>query len=293
MTKKILVTGATGNIAGIVIPQLVAKGILVNAFVRNKANAEKIKLPGVEIFEGDYSNQDSLNSAAKGTDAVLSITAANSNAVNQASAILKAAELAGTEFILRISAIGAAKDAPTANGRLHFETDTEIMSSGLKYTILRPHFFMQNVFMSVPTIIEQGNIYWAMGDGRLGLVDVRDIADCAVNIIINRGHDGKIYTPTGPESIDFTKIAAIISEKLGKQVNYVNVTFEAVGKAITDMGLDKWFASVMVDYSKAYSQNWGNYTTGDVENITGHKARSFAQFFDEVMSYALKQSTIA
>lgn len=145
MFNKILITGATGNIAGLVIPQLFAKGIQINAFVHNKSKADKIKLKGVEIFEGEFTNPNSLIAAAKGTDAVLSITPPNGNAVAQASAILNAAKLSGAKFLLRISALKAGKDAPTANGRLHYETDAEIMTFGIKYTILRPHFFMQNL----------------------------------------------------------------------------------------------------------------------------------------------------
>ena len=159
--------------------------------------------------------------------------------------------------MLRMSAIKAAKDAPTENGRLHFATDTEIIASGIPFTILRPHFFMQNLFMSVPTIIEQGNMYWSMADGKMSLIDVRDIADCFVSILSDSSaHIGKIYNPVGPASIDFNEIATIISEKLGKKVNYVKVPVEAVGDAITNMGMDPWFANVMMDYSKAYSNNW-------------------------------------
>ena len=45
----------------------------------------------------------------------------------------------------------------------------------------------------------------------------------------------------------------------------------------------------MMDYSKAYSNNWGDYTNNDVETITGHKARSFQQFVDEVMVWGFQQ----
>jgi uncharacterized protein YbjT (DUF2867 family) len=292
MYRKVLVTGATGNIASLVIPQLVAKGIQVNAYVHNKSKADKIKQKGVEIFEGEFTDQNAMNEAAKGTDAVLSITPPNENAVAQASTILKATKYANAKFHLRISALKAGKEAPTANGRLHFQTDTEIIASGIPYTILRPHFFMQNLFWSVSNIIGQSSIYAAMGDGKLGLIDVRDIADCVVSLLTKGGHENKIYTPTGPASIDYNEIAQIISEGLGKKVNNVNVPFEAVGESILSMGMDKWFADVMVDYSKAYASNWGNFTNDDVEKITGHKARSFQQFFDEVLSPALTQVNV-
>ncbi len=289
MSKKVLITGATGNIATLVIPALIANGLTVRAFVRNAQKAEGLKKSGVEIFEGDLSNQQSINEAARGMDAVLSLTAAGTQAVAQASAVTKAAKGAGVKHLVRLSAIKAAEDAPTENGRFHFQTDQEIIASRIPYTILRPHFFMQNLFISVPTILEQGSMYWGMGQGKLGMIDVRDIADCIASLLTNGGHEGKIYSPTGASSITFTEAAAIISKGIGKQVNYVPVPLEAVGEAIRSMGQGEWVARLMMDYSKAYREGWGDYTNNDVETITGHRSRSFQQFFDEVMSWGFKQ----
>ena len=61
MFKKVLITGATGHIAGVlVIPQLSSKGIEAMAYVHNKSKADKIKLKGVEIFEGEFTNQNCI-----------------------------------------------------------------------------------------------------------------------------------------------------------------------------------------------------------------------------------------
>ncbi|MBC7829746.1 MAG: SDR family oxidoreductase [Chitinophagaceae bacterium] len=289
MSKKVLVTGATGSIATLAIPSLIENGLSVRAFVRNAKKAENLKKLGVEIFEGDLSNQEEINEAAKGMDSILSLTAAGPDAVAQASAITKAAKQAGAKHLIRLSAIKAAEDAPTENGRFHFQTDKEIIASGIPYTILRPHFFMQNLFMSVPTILEQGNMYWGMGQGKLGMIDVRDIADCIVSLLTNGGHEGEIYNPTGASSITFTEAAAIISKGIGKPVNYISIPIEAVGQALRSMGQGEWVAKLMMDYSKAYSANWGDYANDDVTTITGRKARTFQQFFDEVLSWGFKQ----
>lgn len=289
MSKKVLITGATGNIATLVIPALIENGITVRAFVRNAKKTESLKKLGVEIFVGDLSDQQLINEAAKGMDAVLSLTAAGPDAVAQASAITKAAKRADVKHLVRMSAIKAAEDAPTENGRSHFQTDKEIIASGIPYTIIRPHFFMQNLFMSVPTILEQGNMYWGMGHGKLGMIDIRDIADCIVTLLTNGGHEGEIYNPTGAPSITFTEAAAIISKGIGKPVNYISIPIEAVGEALRSMGQGEWVAQLMMDYSKAYSEGWGDYTNDDVKTITGHKARSFQQFFDEVLSWGFTQ----
>ena len=57
---------------------------------------------------------------------------------------------------------------------------------------------MQNLFTSVGTIVEDGNMYWGMGSAALGMIDVRDIADCCVTLLMDNAHPGEIFTPTGP-----------------------------------------------------------------------------------------------
>lgn len=288
MSKKILVTGATGNIARGVIPALVQGGASVRAYVRAPAKASNLEKMGVELAHGDFSKRDALNRAAEGVDAILAITPAGPDAAVQGEAVLNAALNSGSPYYVRISAIGAAPDAPTENGRLHYQSDELLISSGLPYTILRPHFFMQNLFGSVETINADGNMFWGMGDGKLGLIDVRDIVDCVVSLLLKGGHDNKVFTPTGPESISFHDMARIISSSLGKPVNYIPVSLDTVRDAILGLGWGEWGARIMVDYSRAYSENWGDFVNSDAETIIGHKSRSFQNFMDEVLVHALK-----
>ncbi len=288
MPKIVLVTGATGKIASYAIPQLLGRGLQVRAYVHNAAKAEKLKKNGVELIEGEFSDSAKLDRAAEGADTIISITPMGKVADTSAAHITRAAKHAGTKHLLRVSAIGAAPDAPTGNGKLHAMTDSEIMASGIPYTILRPNYYMQNVLGSIPTIQQQGKIYSGTGSGKIGMIDVRDVADCLVSLCADGGHLGQVYTLTGDASISYYDIARMIGDGLGKPVEFVPVPIEAVGEMVRNFGMDPWAAQVTMDYSKAYSQGWGDLVTDSVEKIAGHKPRSFQQFFDEVMSRALK-----
>lgn len=288
MTTKVLVTGATGTIGSLVIPKLLEAGVEVQALVRNEEKALLLEKSGVKTFVGDYESQEMLVLAAQNIDSILAITPPGPDAVEQGEALIQAAFSSGSPHYVRISAIGAAPDAPTENGRLHFESDNRLINSGLTYTILRPHFFMQNLFLAVDTIKADGNMYWGMGDGKLGMIDVRDIADCAVEILVNGGHKNKIYNPTGASSFSFHDAAKIISSGIDKAVNYVPIPVEAVRDATLQAGWGEWGAQAMMDYSKAYSEGWGDFVNNDVETITSRKSRSFQTFFDEVLKYGFK-----
>ena len=55
---------------------------------------------------------------------------------------------------------------------------------------------------------------------------------------------------------------------MDKPVTYVPISIEAVGEAIRNAGWGEWGANVMMDYSKAYAEGWGEFTNDDVEIIT-------------------------
>ena len=293
MSKKVLVTGATGTIGGFTVPQLIEKGLSVRVFVRNAEKAAPLKKLGAELFIGEFSNTAQLDAAMTGVDAVLSITPPAADGYENASAITQAAKKAGVKQFVRVSVIGAAKDGPTDNVRQHFKTDEEIIASGLTYTLLRPNFFMQNIFMSVPSIGAEGNMYWGMGEGKIGMIDARDIADAATSILVNGGHENKIYPLCGATSIDFSEVAAVISKGLGKQVNYIAVPPVAVRESLISMGMGEWFGQVMMDYSKAYSEGWGDILNDNMKLITGNPSRSFQEFFNEVMVGAFQEKATA
>lgn len=149
--------------------------------------------------------------------------------------VIAAARKAGTPYIVRLSVIKAGPDAPTANTRMHGQTGNDLRDSGLPVAFLRPHDFMQNIFGSLQTIAA-GVFYQGMGEGKLAMIDVRDIADSAVKVLLDPGRAGKTFTLTGPASITWHKAAEAFSKALGRRVEYVAIPPKKVADAIRKMG---------------------------------------------------------
>jgi uncharacterized protein YbjT (DUF2867 family) len=278
MTKTILITGATGNISSGIITQLKGSEHRLQALVRNPEKAQDLKRQGVELRVGDLEKPWTLGSAFAGADTVWILAPPGPRAPEQCSNALWAARQAGARHVVRLSAIGASHTAPTINSRLHALSDAELAASGIPFTILKPHYFMQNLLMAAQSIAQQGAMYFALADGKMGLIDSRDISEFAAHVLTNAGHEGKTYTLTGPASVSMHQIAAAISEAIGKTVKYVPVTAEAERKTILQMGIDEWMANLLSDYSAAYSLNWGDLVTDDFQRVTGKSPRSIAQF---------------
>jgi uncharacterized protein YbjT (DUF2867 family) len=284
MSNNILVTGATGSIGSQVAKNLAEnKSNHISAFVRDLNKASKLKEAGVNLFQGSFEDVDSVKKAFTGNDTIVLIVAPNENASKQMHTAITVAKECGVRKIVRISAVNAQVNGPTDNTHQHGITDNELIESGLTYVILRPHFFMQNLMWSIQNIAQESNMYWGMGDGRLSMVDVRDIVDCVEKCALVSDFDNKIFTPVGPESITFHQVAEAFTEALGKKVNYVPVPPEAVEQSILGMGMDAWFAKVMKNYSAAYGSNLADFVNNDIQEITGHPARSINQFANEVL----------
>jgi uncharacterized protein YbjT (DUF2867 family) len=281
MKRTLLMTGATGLVSSALIQALeTTKDLKLRALVRDPNKADALRGRGIETVAGDLDDPESLSPAFEGVTDLWLLNAVSPRQPENAMNALWAAKRAGVERVVRMSAIGAAHDAPSRNGRLHALSDAELMASNLRWTILRPHFFMQNLLMSASSIAQQGAFYFDMGAGKLGLIDARDIGAFAARVLSSppAEHHGKIYTLTGPASISFEEVAAQLSQGIDKPVKYVPVTHAAAQKAMLEMGMPAWLAGLLVEYATAYSENWGNFTTPHVEELVGRPAASVRDF---------------
>ena len=280
--KTVLVTGATGTVSTALLGALKGKpGLRLRALVRDPAGAkaQALQKDGIEVVAGDLEEPDTLTEAFEGVDIMWLLTPASALEPSMGSNAVTAARKAKVGHIVRNSAIKAGHDAPNRNGRLHALVEESVKASGIPWTILRPHYYMQNLLSSAGSVASDGMLYMNMGQGRVGMIDGRDVGVFGAKIIEQTDrHAGKTYTPTGPEVTTMAESAETLSSLLGKRINYVALPPEAAQQAMLGFGLSRWFVGNVVDYGRVYSDGWGDFTTSDFKDITGQEARSFKQF---------------
>ncbi|UVS80379.1 SDR family oxidoreductase [Actinokineospora sp. UTMC 2448] len=281
MTRTLLITGATGSVSTALLAELEGSDLHIRALVRDPTRATLP--PGVEIATGDLDDPRSLTGAFDGVDDLWLLVPNGPRAPENSSNALWAARQAGVERVVRLSAVGAAHDAPTRSGRLHALSDHEVAACGMNWTILRPHWFMQNLLNDAPGIATHGTFSSNAAAARLGMIDVRDIARFAARILTDTPtqHHGMTYTPTGPRPVSFTEIARLLTEILGKPVEYHPVSDEDHRKTLLSHGMPWWIADMLIEYSQAYARGWGDYTTNDYQNVVGHPPRDVKDFLHD------------
>jgi uncharacterized protein YbjT (DUF2867 family) len=268
----ILITGGNGTVSSALLEALPSSAD-VRVLVRDPAKS--LTRTDVEVVVGDLDDPATLPPAFAGVDTVWLLNAMGPQAPHASMNAVHAAKEAGVRHVVRMSAIGAAHDAPTRNGRLHALSDIELMASGMDWTIIRPHFFMQNLLGSVAG----DTLYGIVGDGSLALIDVRDIAEFAAHVLLApASHSNKIYTLTGPNSLNMREAAAILSSGLATHITYQPVFGPDARQAMIDAGIQAWVADVSLEYGEAYARGWGDFTTTDFPDVCGRPARLFRHF---------------
>jgi uncharacterized protein YbjT (DUF2867 family) len=126
--------------------------------------------------------------------------------------VIRAALRAGARRVVKRSVLAADERSPVQLARWHRRAETELASSGLGYTILRPPFFMQNLF----AMVSNGAIHTAAEDGTVAMIDARDVAAAAAAALTEDGHADKTYTITGPEAVTFDEAAYQLSDATGQ-----------------------------------------------------------------------------
>ncbi|MGI8996536.1 MAG: SDR family oxidoreductase [Pyrinomonadaceae bacterium] len=277
MSNTILVTGATGNVGSQLVKQLGETGVGFRVGARAADDARAAGGTKAEVIEFDFNNRDTISAALKGVEKMFLLTPLVPNMVELTSNAAREAKQAGVQQIVKLSGMGAGAEPGITLGRLHREAEKIIEDSGIAFTHLRPSSFFQN-YLGLPTIKTQGTFYLPLGEAKVSLVDTRDIAAVAVQALTKSGHERKAYNITGAEVFSSEQVAEILSDAAGRTISYVSVSAEDARQGMRGAGMSEWLANLLVELYDFQRAGHMAEVSPVVEQVTGRKPFSFAQF---------------
>jgi uncharacterized protein YbjT (DUF2867 family) len=270
----ILVTTA-GKVGAETARLLAQRGEPVRVLVRDPEKATALAQAGAEVTQGDLEVPATIDAAMKGVSTVVLVSPA---IPAQELNVVASAVRAGAEHVVKITSKASA-DSPIARRRGQAEIENGLIASGLGYTLLRNNAYMQNFLMAAPSIAKTSSFGSAARDGRVGMIDTRDVAAVAAEIAAAPApHARKTYWPTGPEAITFSDAAAALSKVLGRPVTFQPLTVEEQTQAMVDIGLPESLAAMNAQAVALFADGDSDYVTDDVPSILGRPARTFEQF---------------
>ncbi|MBI5971147.1 MAG: NmrA family NAD(P)-binding protein, partial [Deltaproteobacteria bacterium] len=227
----------------------------------------------------DLNNVESIGKAMQGIDKVFSLSPFVPQLAKIGKNIVKAAKTAGIKYMVRSSGLGADNPNAITLGQWHREAEKAVEDSGIPFTIVRPASFMQiyiNFFSQ--TIKQQGAFYAAQGEGKVSLIDVRDVAEVMVKVLTSGGHEGKAYNITGPEALSNQEIAGILTDVAGRSIKYIDVPDNAAKKAMLDMGMPEELVNPLMELVAIYKAGYASAVLPTVEKLLGRKPCAFRRF---------------
>ena len=270
----ILVTTA-GKVGSETARLLRDRDVPVRVLVRDPAKAAALAEAGVEIASGDLGVPASIDEAMNGVSGVVLVSPA---VPAQELNVVASAARAGVGHVVKATSKASA-GSPIARRRWQTEIEAGLAATGIPHTLLRSNAYMQNVLALAPAIATTSTFGSCAGQGRTGLVDARDVAAVAAEIIASpAAHAGKTYWLTGPELLSNYDVAAVLSKLLGRTITYQELTFEQTKDAMIRAGVPEQIAEMNAQAFSLTADGDAEWVTQDVPSLLGRPARSFEQF---------------
>ncbi|NBI08163.1 SDR family oxidoreductase [Senegalia massiliensis] len=275
---KYLVTGASGNIGKYVVDELIVLKKDIKAAVHNTEKAKKLfkDKEDVELVKFDFLDKKTFENALEGVQAIFLVRPPNlANPRKDMLPFLEAAKEKGIEKIVFVSLLGVEKNPIVP----HRKIENMIKNLSIPYVFLRPSFFMQNLNTNhKEEIKKRDELYIPAGSSKTSFIDTRDIARAAAISLIENKYKNISITLTGKEAIDYNEVSKILSEVLGRKIEYKNPSLLRFRKERIKRGTPKEFANVMTLLYLMTKLGTAKDITYDLEKIIGREPIGFKQY---------------
>ncbi|WP_199268468.1 NAD(P)H-binding protein [Halomarina oriensis] len=186
---------------------------------------------------------------------------------------IDAMERAGVQRVTVLSVLGADRVPILPHRRI----ERRVESSSLDYAFLRAAYFMQNLAAVHAADVRGGELVVPAGDGRVAMVDARDVAAVGARTLLDAG-GRRTLDLTGPFALDFHEAARTFSQVLGFDVEYTNPSFPTFVGEMRARGVPTGLTLAMCGvYAPTRLGLTGRVGDG-VEELLGRRPRSFERF---------------
>jgi len=276
---KTLVTGATGNVGGLVVTELLKRGVEVRALVRKQPDAGKLP-EGVEVAIGDLLEPVSVEKAMQGVDKLFLLNAVVTDELTQALIAYGIAKRIGLKHVTYLSVfkVDEFRDVPHFASKLAVEN--ALREFGVPYTILRPGYYIQNDINLKDALTGAGVYPMPIGTAGIATADMRDIAEAAAISLTEEGHEQQTYDIVGPTLISGPGNAALWSKLLGKEIKYTGHNFDQWEQSMR-VNMPSWSAYDLRMMFQGYFDRGFASTETEVARLTklfGRAPRSYEDF---------------
>lgn len=223
--KRILITGATGNIGCEVIRFLYELGTKnqIIAGVRNidKARNKLNNFPQLDFVNFDFENSETFHQAFKNIDSVFLLRPPQiSNVDKFFKPLIAKIKDRGVNQIIFLSVQGVEKSQIIPHNKIERLID----KSELNYIFLRPSYFMQNLTtILLEDIQNKRKIILPAGKAKFNWIDVVNIGEASARLLDNfEQYKNQAIEITGYENKNFYEVTELINESIEDEIEFIS-----------------------------------------------------------------------
>jgi NAD(P)H dehydrogenase (quinone) len=272
----LLVTGANGKLGRLIVEAVLerAPDTPLAVSVRDASAAADLAGRGIDVRQGDYHDLDSMRAAFAGVDRLLLMPTPAPDPEARVAEMIPVVEAAAEVGVGHIVYPGAAEveglDFPLLSS--HTRVYDAILQSGVQGTHLRHNIYAEVIAGEVTGAIAAAELAAPVGDARVAPVLRSDLAPAIAGVLVEDGHEGKVYDLTGPDAVGFADLAELASRRAGKPIAYRPIDDVEAKARLEAAGLPAAFIPSMLGFYAAYRAGWSGTPSADIERLAGRPA---------------------
>lgn len=278
---QVMMVGATGRFARLVLAELIQRGVAVRALVRTEQSAETARRNGAtETVIGDLNEPEGLAAAVAGMEGVFHIGPAFARSeADMGVAMVDAARQAGVRKFVFSGVIHPAITA-MVNHAAKLPVEEALYTSGMDFTVLQPAVFMQNLERNWDEMVNDGRLSMPYSvSSKLCWVDYRDVAEVAAMALTGDELSYGTFELCAPGLFDLTQVAAIASSVLGRPIAAAETSAEQSASWLPPDRLRDGINRMIAHYDR-YGLPGGNPLV--LRAILGREPRTLSGYFGEL-----------
>ncbi|WP_299701149.1 ergot alkaloid biosynthesis protein [uncultured Tateyamaria sp.] len=269
MPDTILVTGGTGTTGRRVSAQLSARGLRHRVATRNPGAKDHIRF--------DWMIETTWAAVLEDVKSIYLV--APSGIAEPLPVMIPFMELAIRNGVRRFVLLSASSLEP--GGPMMGAVHAWLRDHAPEWVVLRPTWFMQNFSdgQHLATIRDQGAIYTATDQGRIGFIDAKDIAAVAVEALTQPECVSGDMILTGPAALSYDDVAATLSDVLKRPVMHHHLSVDELAARHRDQsGLPEAYAQTLAQMDADIAAGSEDRITDAVPRMAGRPAHALEEF---------------
>ncbi|RIA37423.1 uncharacterized protein YbjT (DUF2867 family) [Hephaestia caeni] len=290
----IVVTAPTSQIGSKVVSHLLTAGARLRLIVRDAGRLPADVRERTEIVEGSHGDAAIVDRAFSRADAVFWLVPPDmTRSLDEAwlgftRPAAEALRWHAVPRVVSITALGRGTPWQEKAGPVSasIRADDMLMASGAAFRGLAMPSFMENTARQASAIRDSGLFFGPIDpDKKLPFTATRDMAAVAARLLGDENWTGQEDVPVlGPEELSFNDQAAIMSDVLGREVRYRQISYAQFRQQFLDRGASESLAQGYVDMYRAKEEG--------IDDAASHAAiergvTSFRTFCEQVLRPAI------